>query len=153
MLSLRIYHIPHLSGLRVRVSVNNGGNSVSCPVTLWYTTRFGINTENPPAEEEPLLPHQFKLLIPKCMSVTYIYLFSDEILTFVHRGFNLQRLLASCTAWLKFPISMCSSARWHSSLPKGGATQHKERRHKSAQWISLQEMDSFSRPCRSRATM
>ena len=76
----------------------------------------------------------------------------DVRLTFVHRGFNLQRLLASCTARLKFPISVWSSARWHSSLPEEGAMQHKKR-DKSAQWMSFQEMDRFSRPYRSRPIM
>lgn len=51
-------------------------------------------------------------------------------LTFVQKGFILQRLLASCTARLKFFISMCNSARWHSSLPAEGTVGHKEsRRH------------------------
>lgn len=51
-------------------------------------------------------------------------------LTFVQKGFILQRLLASCTARLKFFISMCNSARWHRSLPAEGTVDHKEsRRH------------------------
>lgn len=51
-------------------------------------------------------------------------------LTFVQKGFILQRLLASCAARLKFFISMCNSARWHSSRPVEGTVDHREsRRH------------------------
>lgn len=45
----------------------------------------------------------------------------------VQKGLSLQRLLASCTARLRFFISRCSSARWHSSLPVGGTVGHRAR--------------------------
>lgn len=60
-------------------------------------------------------------LIQPCRSI------SNMCPTFVQRGFILQRALASCTAWLKFPISMCNSVRWHNSLPKEGAVHHREK--------------------------
>lgn len=54
-------------------------------------------------------------------------------LTFVQKGLILQRLLASCTARLKFFISMCSSARWHSSLPEEGTVDRKREQTVSQQ--------------------
>lgn len=75
-----------------------------------------------------------------------------SVLTFVQWGFIRQRLLASCTARLKFLISMCSSARWHSSLPEEGTVHHEE---KQTGYRVRGEASRvfYSRSSRSRATM